>query len=141
MPRAYYRPFTAYEEAVGFKGAKRNAHIFCGIFFAGLLFKIILAYHFSPASNRQILAGSGVENNPAYIASMEQRASLAESWMTQDSMKNAVERRRQRSAVTDASSPNIRASSSLEEHAKTFPVSEEGGKTMTPMRYRPLPPA
>lgn len=141
MPRAYYRPFTAYEEAVGFKGAKRNAHIFCGIFFAGLLFKVILAYHFSPVSNREMLSASGVANNPAYIASMEQRASLAESWMTQDNMRNAVERRRQRSAITDTSSSNTHGASSFEEYPKTLSGSEEGGKAMTPMRYRPLPPA
>lgn len=100
MPRAYYRPFTAYEEVVGFKGAKRNAHIFCGLFLAGICFKVLLAFNFSPASNRDILASSGIENDPSYIAAVERRAMLAESWTTRDSMKQSTERRRHESTAT-----------------------------------------
>lgn len=90
MPRAHYRPFTAYEEAVGFRGAKRNAHIFIGLFFAGIIFKVLLTYNFSPVCHRQM----DEAQEEQWGESLTSRAMMAEQWMTKDSMKTSMERRR-----------------------------------------------
>lgn len=105
MPRAYYRPFTAYEEALGFKAVKRNAYVFCALFFSGILLKLLLAYRFSPVSNRDLLASHGVDEDPRYINAMQQRAVLAENWMTRDSMKTATSRRRQQRESSGVAPP------------------------------------
>eukprot|EP00796_Vickermania_ingenoplastis_P008788 gene8788-6175_t len=93
MPRAYYRPFTAYEEAVGFHGTRRNAYICCALFFSGIIFKVLLAVRFSPVSNRD-LVGETANNNPEYAAALQHRAELVEQWTTQDSHQTAMARRR-----------------------------------------------
>lgn len=59
MPRAYYKPFTAYEEAVGFHAARRNAYILVALFGGGIIFKIILAHQFGSGHTVRI-------EDPAY---------------------------------------------------------------------------
>lgn len=45
MPRAGYKPFTAYEEAMGWKNAKRMSRICFAFFVAAYGFKLMIAYN------------------------------------------------------------------------------------------------
>jgi hypothetical protein len=92
MPRAYYRPFTAYEEAVGFHAARRNAYICCAFLFGGLLLKIVLTMNYSTIANP--VHGNVLEDDPRYQEMMEKRLALAEDLSTQESMKRAMRARR-----------------------------------------------
>ena len=55
MPRAYYKPFTVYEEVCGWKNVKHVTHF---VFFACcsmLLTKVMIFYHFSPLSTNSLM--------------------------------------------------------------------------------------
>ncbi|KPI84141.1 hypothetical protein ABL78_6815 [Leptomonas seymouri] len=92
MPRAYYRPFTAYEEAVGFHAARRNAYCFCAFMFGGLLLKVALTMRYSTVVNPN--KGIALEEDPRYQELMEKRVALMEDLSTQESMKRAMRARR-----------------------------------------------
>lgn len=92
MPRAYYRPFTAYEEAVGFHAARRNAYIFCALLFGGLIFKVVLMLNYSTVANPY--QTNTLEDDPRYQELMEKRLALAQDLSTQESMKRAMRARR-----------------------------------------------
>ncbi|KPA80778.1 hypothetical protein ABB37_04226 [Leptomonas pyrrhocoris] len=92
MPRAYYRPFTAYEEAVGFHAARRNAYILCAFFFGGLILKGVLTLNYSSVANPY--KGAALEEDPRYQELLEKRLTLAESLSTQESMRRAMHARR-----------------------------------------------
>ncbi|KEG14000.1 hypothetical protein DQ04_00671030 [Trypanosoma grayi] len=92
MPRAYYKPFTVYEEAVGFHGTKRNAYICCAFLFGGLLFKVLVLSRYSTASNFSAL--SELENDPQYQAVVAERMQLAENLASREAMRRAMSARR-----------------------------------------------
>lgn len=92
MPRAYYRPFTAYEEAVGFKGARRNAYLCCAFLFGGLLFKVAMMLRYSTVVSSNI--PDALESDPRYQALLEKRLSLSQDLSSQESMKRAMLARR-----------------------------------------------
>ncbi|KAG5507723.1 hypothetical protein JIQ42_08011 [Leishmania sp. Namibia] len=92
MPRAYYKPFTAYEEAFGFHGTRRIAHIMCSVLFGGLLLKCVLLLKYSSVSNPKWT--SPLEDDPRYQELMERRLVLAEDLWTQESMRRAMRARR-----------------------------------------------
>ncbi|ESL10902.1 hypothetical protein TRSC58_01357 [Trypanosoma rangeli SC58] len=92
MPRAYYKPFTVYEEVVGFHGTRRNAYLCCAFFFAGLLFKVCVLSRYSTASDFSEL--SRVEDDPQYQSFLAQRMELAESLASMEAMRRAVQARR-----------------------------------------------
>ncbi|KAK7196418.1 hypothetical protein NESM_000579000 [Novymonas esmeraldas] len=92
MPRAYYKPFTAYEEAFGFHAVRRNAFIMCGFFFGGLLLKGVLLLKYSSVANPTL--STPLEDDPRYQQLMERRIALADDLSTQESMKRAMQARR-----------------------------------------------
>ncbi|CAM36858.1 conserved hypothetical protein [Leishmania braziliensis MHOM/BR/75/M2904] len=92
MPRAYYKPFTAYEEAFGFHATRRNAYIMCSVFFGGLLLKCMLLMKYSSIATPSWT--SPLEDDPRYQEMMERRLALAEDLSTQESMKRAIRTRR-----------------------------------------------
>lgn len=94
MPRAYYKPFTAYEEALGFHAARRNAYFFCAVFFGGILFKCMLMANYSTVVETHESIRN-LEGNPQYQAMLDQRVELMETIITKDSMKKAMNSRRQ----------------------------------------------
>lgn len=81
MPRAYYRPFTLYEEIVGFHGARRNAYILSAFFFAGIIIKVFLMYNYSPASNQLVKRVEEMtpEQRRQYEVGVEYRAKMAQA--------------------------------------------------------------
>ncbi|CAJ1005601.1 hypothetical protein Q4I28_000921 [Leishmania naiffi] len=92
MPRAYYKPFTAYEEAFGFHATRRNAYIMCSVLFGGLLLKCMLLIKYSSIVTPSWT--SPLEDDPRYQEMMERRLALAEDLSTQESMKRAIRTRR-----------------------------------------------
>lgn len=94
MPRAYYKPFTAYEEAVGFHATKRNAYFFCAVFFAGILFKGALMMNYSSVVQSPQMVRE-LEDNPSYQSMLDRRTELMETLSSQESLKKAMQRRRQ----------------------------------------------
>ncbi|TPP51874.1 Ankyrin repeat family protein [Leishmania donovani] len=82
MPRAYYKPFTAYEEAFGFHATRRNAYIMCSVLFGGLLLKCMLLVKYSSVVNPN--RTSPLEDDPRYQELMERRLVLTEDLSTQD---------------------------------------------------------
>lgn len=54
MPRAYYKPFTWYEDAVGFKVIRRLTKVVVGLYFAGILIKIGFASTYSESAMQQV---------------------------------------------------------------------------------------
>ncbi|AYU75930.1 hypothetical protein conserved [Leishmania donovani] len=92
MPRAYYKPFTAYEEAFGFHATRRNAYIMCSVLFGGLLLKCMLLVKYSSVVNPN--RTSPLEDDPRYQELMERRLVLTEDLSTQESMKRAIRARR-----------------------------------------------
>ncbi|CAD2222496.1 hypothetical protein AGDE_03257 [Angomonas deanei] len=94
MPRAYYKPFTVYEEVVGFHNAKRNAYIFCGLFFGGILFKCLLMSKYSSVVNPDLNDGLALEDDPRYRAAMQERAELVYTTGSRDAMQKAIRKRR-----------------------------------------------
>ncbi|GET85758.1 hypothetical protein, conserved [Leishmania tarentolae] len=92
MPRAYYKPFTAYEEAFGFHATRRNAYIMCSLLFGGLLLKCMLLLKYSSVANQNWT--TPLEDDPRYQELMERRLALAEDLSTQESMKRAMRARR-----------------------------------------------
>lgn len=92
MPRAYYRPFTAYEEAVGFHAARRNAYLCCAFLFGGLVLKVVLTLRYGAVANPH--QATVLEDDPRYQELMERRLSLAEDLSTQESMRRAMQARR-----------------------------------------------
>ncbi|KAF8291141.1 hypothetical protein TcYC6_0124270 [Trypanosoma cruzi] len=92
MPRAYYKPFTVYEEAVGFHGTRRNAYFCCALLFAGLMFKILLLSRYSTASDFSDLPS--LKDNPQYSNMVAERMELAESLASLEGMRRAMKNRR-----------------------------------------------
>lgn len=92
MPRAYYKPFTAYEELVGFQNAKRNAFICCGLFFGGIVFKCVLMLNYSPVSSYGSAQAQmeALEQDPQYRARMEARVHTSEMLMDKDAARRSV---------------------------------------------------
>ncbi|KAG5511390.1 hypothetical protein JKF63_07353 [Porcisia hertigi] len=76
MPRAYCKPFTAYEEAFGFHATRRIAYMMCSVFFGGLLLKCMLLLKYSTVANSNWT--SPLEDDPRYQELMEKRLTLAE---------------------------------------------------------------
>ncbi|EPY31103.1 hypothetical protein STCU_03621 [Strigomonas culicis] len=92
MPRAYYKPFTAYEEAVGYHGAKRNAYFFLALFFGGLLFKCVLLNNYSTVMNPDLEGRSPLEADPRYRAAMDRREELLQDIASKEAMRRAIRR-------------------------------------------------
>ncbi|CBH16194.1 uncharacterized protein TEOVI_000323600 [Trypanosoma equiperdum] len=92
MPRAYYKPFTVYEEVVGFHGARRNAYICCAILFGGLLFKILVLSQYSTVTDYSGV--DGLQSNPDYQAMLAQREALAQSLSSREEIHRAIASRR-----------------------------------------------
>lgn len=92
MPRAYYKPFTAYEEAVGFHAARRNAYVLCAFFFGGLLLKCAFVFQYGSAAHAPVTAA--LDDDPRYQEMMERRLAMTESLATQESMQRAMRARR-----------------------------------------------
>ncbi|CCW69034.1 unnamed protein product [Phytomonas sp. Hart1] len=92
MPRAYYRPFTTYEEIFGFHTVRRNAYFFCAFLFSALLFKIAIFFRYSPSSS---FSTADIENNPDYHRMMDKRLEMVETLSSQENMRMALKRRLQ----------------------------------------------
>ncbi|CCW64437.1 unnamed protein product [Phytomonas sp. EM1] len=92
MPRAYYKPFTAYEELLGFRAVRRNAYFFCAFFFGALLFKFALLSKYSLSSSMSV---ADIENNPQYQNMLDQRLEIMETLSSQENMRRAMKRRLQ----------------------------------------------
>ncbi|KAH9578020.1 hypothetical protein LSM04_002738 [Trypanosoma melophagium] len=92
MPRAYYKPFTVYEEAVGFHGAKRNAYICCALLFGGLIFKFAVLSQYSTVTNHS--DSLSLEDNPQYQMMMAERMELAGNLASREAMQRVLMARR-----------------------------------------------
>ncbi|KAH8606372.1 hypothetical protein ERJ75_001537200 [Trypanosoma vivax] len=92
MPRAYYKPFTIYEEVVGFHGTRRNTYIFCGLLFGGLLFKMIVLSKYASVSD--FSSAGDPESLARYQESVGRRLDLAERLSSREDIRRAIAARR-----------------------------------------------
>lgn len=89
MPRAYYKPFTIYEEVCGWKNVKHITHF---VFFACcsmLMTKMMLFYHFSPGSAHALMNESEREQQL-----MDSRMKLVERAMNDEQQHRQMFKRR-----------------------------------------------
>jgi hypothetical protein len=88
MPRATLKPFTIYEDLVGFQGARRNAYLIFGGFSVLFVVKLILAMNFSMYSTVTPLLNEAEDER--YQEGMLARRDLAEQMLYREKLRRAA---------------------------------------------------
>jgi hypothetical protein len=86
MPRATVKPNTLYEDFVGFRGARRNAYFFLGVFGSLYIVKFILAVNFSMYSNVSPLTRETTDLR--YQEQMNSQREMAEALLAQEVLRH-----------------------------------------------------
>jgi hypothetical protein len=84
MPRAYYRPFTVYEEAIGFRNIKGLSTCIFGLMVSGLAVKVYMAVNFSDIGR----GGTAMTDHQAQL--MASRTQLLNDVQSREAMKASL---------------------------------------------------
>lgn len=89
MPRAYYKPFTMYEEVVGFKRIQTIAKGLCAFMFGGFVLKIILNRSFSGGAVRRV-----EDMSPEEMELHNRRSEMAEGLFNREKISRHIQQKK-----------------------------------------------
>lgn len=84
MPRAYYKPFTIYEEAVGFRNIKALTKGVAACLTCGLMFKVYMMANFSTTR------GVEKEMSAEQMEMLASRAQLLHDVTDRDALRRSI---------------------------------------------------